>query len=56
MSVNAKTNNIRYYLICFICFFLMFFGGAIPSFSPLIPKVGMQIICLFVGMVVCGLS
>jgi len=29
----------------------MFFGGAIPSFSPLIPKVGMQIICLFVGMV-----
>lgn len=43
--------NFGYYAICVIAILLMFFGGMIPSFSPDIPKVGMQLLGVFVGMV-----
>ena len=51
MKTETSKQRASYYIVCAICVFLMFFGGLIPSFSPLIPKVGMQIICLFIGMV-----
>lgn len=56
MSAIAKTQaqkNITYYVIVALCLILMFFGGyIIPPFAPEVTQLGMQILCIFVGMVI----
>lgn len=49
---KIKKNTIRYYVIVIVCLFLMFFGGIIPPFASEITELGMQILCIFIGMVV----
>ena len=45
-------NNTTYYVIIIVCLFLMFFGNLIPAFAPEITPLGMQIICIFLGVVI----
>lgn len=49
---KVKKSTIQYYVIVVICLFLMFFGGVIPPFASEITQLGMQILCIFVGMVI----
>lgn len=53
-TTTKRTNkNISYYVLIAVCLFIMFFGGlVIPPFAPQITQTGMQILCIFVGMVI----
>lgn len=50
-STQARKNTAAYYVICAVSIFLMFFGGLIPPFSPVIQPVGMQVLGVFIGMI-----
>lgn len=53
IAKSAASKNISYYVIVVLCLALMFFGGLIiPPFAPEITQTGMQILCIFVGMVI----
>lgn len=49
---KGKQSSVKYYVISGICIFLMFFGGLIPPFAPVITKMGMQILGIFVGLII----